>query len=963
MKRSLSVISLLFGLSSITCFAQTEVTTQEAASLYRSVSKKRVSIHDPSVVYEPSNQRYYVFGSHKAGAYTTDMQNWTQANPSWSPNDNATAFVTPAVKKVKNKDGEEVDFPQFNAMDWSARSDAAYNIDGNMWAPDVIWNPTMNKWCMYLSINGDSWHSSIILLTSSSIQGPYRYQGPVVISGFKDSSHSYKDTDLELALGSLSTMPSRYNVGNNWGRRWPHTIDPAVFYDEEGQLWLVYGSWSGGIWVLQLDEETGLRDYTVSYPSTNGTSDGVTSDPYFGTKIAGGYYVSGEGPYIEHIGDYYYLFVSYGGFAPDGGYEMRVFRSSAPNGPYKDASNRSAIFTCYVLNYGTGSETRGEKLMGSYNGWGFQTVGECAQGHNSIIAADDGRTYLVYHTKFNNGTIGHQVRVHQVFQNKNGWLVAAPFEYNGEQTTDADIASTELVSDVQIPGIYQILVHKYKMDHANMEEVTPITITLTDDGKVTGAYNGTWSREAGTSYLSIKLGNITYNGVITVQQMDTQNVQSIAFTAMANSGVNVWGYKMHPKYAVAWHVNNQKAPVNDRDDVNHNVDLYKMNLGIDNVTLQWSSSHPDIISDYGRYNPTGLADDTPVTLTARLTSADYYWQQAFAVNALSEQNAQPSADWTTGLLAHYGFGDEGSVAPLSNTFNSAELAQLLSNGTAKAPELEGQQTMRNGNIVHLNFGANGKESYVAIQNPLFGKPLEEGATIAFWVQRTDNNLWDALFGFTRDGARLYMTGNTYVGYNGGDDDWLDINHPNSVTPTQLPVGSWHFVIVTFERTARSSSGGVTVYVDGNRSFNDVFNGMLGSTTVSTRRAFDYNHIVDHIAASPQFYLGNGSFWGSPDAHFDDVMFYDHALSSQSIAALNTMTNRVFDYSTLTNGIPSVVALPQASGQIYDLQGRRISAAANSSKATGRRESGNLFTIHSSLKKGLYIIGGKKIVIR
>ena len=939
----LFLISSLF-ISPVGAQSQTEVTTQEAKTLYKNVSKKRISIHDPSVVYEPTSQRYYIFGSHKAGAYTTDMQNWTQANPSWS-SANASAFVTPAVKKVKNKDGEEVDFPQFNAYAWSGaiptnNNGGSWDINGNMWAPDVIYNPTMKKWCMYLSINGFTWNSSIILLTSDNITGPYRYQGPVVVSGFNvTSATSYKDTDLELAIGTQSSLPARYKVGTNWGRRWPHTIDPAVFYDEEGKLWLVYGSWSGGIWMLELDEETGLRDYTVSYPSTNGTSDGVTSDPYFGTKVAGGYYVSGEGPYIEHIGNFYYLFVSYGGFAPDGGYEMRVFRSDKPNGPYKDALNRSAIFTGYVLNYGSGSETRGEKLMGSYNQWGFQTVGECAQGHNSIIAADDGRTYLVYHTKFNNGTDGHQVRVHQVFQNQNGWLVAAPFEYNGEETTDADVASKELVSDVQIPGTYQLLVHKYKMNHANMEEVTPVTITLTDDGKVTGAYSGTWSREASTSYLALKLGSTTYNGVITVQQMDTQSVKSIAFTAMAVSGVNVWGYKMHPQYAVAWHVNNQKVPVSDRDDINHNVDLYKMGLDIDNVVLQWTSSQPDIISDYGRYNPTGLTDDTSITLMARLTSADYYWQQAFTVNALSEQNSQPSADWTTGLLAHYGFDD----AALSNTFNATEQAQLLRNGTTSIPTVEGEQNLRNGNIVHLNFGANGKESYVAIQNPLYGKTLEEGATIAFWVLRTDNNLWDALFGFTNSTARLYMTGNTYVGYNGGDDDWLDINHPNSVTPTLLPYGSWHFVVVTFERTARSSSGGVTVYVDGSRSFSDVFNGKLGTTTISKRKDFDYDHIVDHIAASPQFFLGNGSFWGSPDARFDDVMFYDRALSSQSISALNTMVNRVFDYTSLTNHIPSVSnPYYPTPTTLYDLQGRPVNV---------------------SVKKGIYIVSGQKVVVQ
>ena len=891
MKRLTIILCALCHLG-VLC-AQTELTTEEAKALYTNPSKKRVSVHDPSVVYDPSTQRYYVFGSHKGCAYTTDMQNWTGATLSWTPSSNSSAFITPAVKTVK-KGGADVDFPQFNAMDWSAKSDASYNIDGNMWAPDVIWNEKLQKWCMYLSINGDSWHSSIILLTSSSITGPYKYQGPVVICGFKDSSHSYKDTDLELVLGTQSSLPSRYNVGNNWGRRWPHTIDPAAFYDEEGQLWLVYGSWSGGIWMLQLDEETGLRDYDVVYPSTNGSSDGVTSDPYFGTKIGGGYYVSGEGPYIEHIGNYYYLFVSYGGFAPDGGYEMRVFRSDKPDGPYKDASNRSAIFDKYVLNYGAGSDNRGEKIMGAYNDWGFMTVGECAQGHNSIIAAEDGRTYLVYHTKFNNGTIGHQVRTHQVFLNKNGWLVAAPFEYNGEEATDADVATKELVPTDDIPGTYQILVHKYKMDHANMEEVTPATITLTADGKVTGAYTGTWTRDAGTSYIALKLGTLTYNGVIINEQMDQKSIQAVAFTAMTTNGVNVWGYKYSPKYALGWQVNTQKVPVTDKGYFMRDAYLYDMLPDESDITLKWTSSHPDIISEYGKYNPYGLEENTKVTLTARLDVPGWYWQHDYTVTAYSEANAEQKADWTTGMVAHYSFDDED----LTNTFDEEQKAQLLRRSTTKLPALEDGGPMRIGRVVHLNFGANAKESYVKMDNPLLGDSLPEGATLSFWVKRTDDNLWDALFAFVNGSARLFMTGNCYTGFNDNAGTWLDINQPETRETGNIAVGQWHLVSIVFSRKATSTTGGITVYIDGTTTKNDKYNGEVDGTAVTTRAAFDYNAVVDHLAKSEEFYLGRGSFWGSPDACFDDVIVFNRPLSLTQISALRNMQNRLFDFRSL-----------------------------------------------------------------
>ena len=914
--------------------AQTEVTTSEAKSLIKNTSKKRTSIHDPSVVYEPSTQRYYIFGSHKAGAYTTDMQNWTQANPTWKAGSstnatNATAFVTPAVKKVM-KGGTEVDLPQFNAMEWSARTDSEYDINGNMWAPDVIWNPTMQKWCMYLSINGNSWHSSIILLTANNITGPYEYQGPVVICGFQDNGHSYKDTDLELVIGTQSSLPARYNVGSKWGNRWPHTIDPAVFYDEEGKLWMVYGSWSGGIWMLELNEETGLRDYDVTYPSTNGSTDGVTSDPYFGTKVAGGYYVSGEGPYIEHIGNYYFLFVSYGGFAPDGGYEMRVFRSDKPNGPYKDASSRSAIFDKFVKNFGAGTDTRGEKIMGSYNNWGFMTVGECAQGHNSIIAAEDGRTYLIYHTKFNDGTIGHQVRVHQVFLNKNGWLVAAPFEYNGEQLTDADISTSSSITSQQIPGTYHLLIHKYKMDHENMEEVSPVDIVLNEDGTVSGKYTGTWNVAEGTGYLTLKLGTTIYNGVIYEEQIDQKTIQTIAFSAMANSGVNVWGYKYHPKYAVAWQVSNQKVPVSNNQQIVKNIDLYAMDLGDDNVTMQWTSNNPDIISDYGRYNPTGLTDDTPVELTARVASCDYYWSETYNVKALSEENAQAKTDWQANLKAFYGFND----GDLSNTLNPSEKAQLLRHSTTSAPQLEDGDPLRNGGLVHLFFGANGKESYVSIPNPLFGQTLDQGATISFWVKPTSENVWDALFGFRNGSERFFLTANLYAGYNDGKmtdvgnqiyNNWVDINHPETVTNSNIVVGRWNLVTIVITPSATSTMGGITMYVNGSMKRNDRFNGSLNGKTFTTKQAFDYQLILNLLSNCSELYLGNGSFWGSADARYDDVMVFDRELELSDITAMNQTINRVFDPQSLTQGIEDIYDLRffdlRFGSKVFDLNGR------------------------------------------
>lgn len=78
---------------------------------------------------------------------------------------------------------------------------------------------------------------------------------------------------------------------------YPNAIDAAPFFDRDGKLWMAYGSWSGGIFLLELDPATGR-------PIFNGkdgtTADGRLVDRYFGTKIAGGYTKSGEGPYIVY---------------------------------------------------------------------------------------------------------------------------------------------------------------------------------------------------------------------------------------------------------------------------------------------------------------------------------------------------------------------------------------------------------------------------------------------------------------------------------------------------------------------------------------------------------------------------------------------------------------------------------------------------------------------------------------
>ena len=963
MDRRILFLWVLMAIGLLSVKAQTALTVTDMQSLAATQGGSWVSIHDPSVVYRDGN--FYIWGSHLGVASSKDLVNFnalsansqTFARPDGTRCDFRTAFNQQAVTQVRNYKGELVDFPNVDGEAWCAwYAKSNHNVttdewlSGDMWAPDIIYNETMQKWCMYLSLNGDSWASVIILLTAPTATGPFTYQGPVVMGGFNGNSDAptYKQTDMEIALGPQASLPARYNQKNSWGTYWPNCIDPCVFFDEEGELWMAYGSWSGGIFILKLDKETGLRDYTYIYESDYDAkkANGI-SDPYFGKKIAGGYYVSGEGAYIQHIGKYYYLFMSYGGFGPGGvdengnavgGYEMRVFRSQKPDGPYVDAAGAAATYTGWVLNFGKGATTdRGVKLVGAYNDWGIENVGECAQGHNSACQDGEGRSYVVYHTKFNDGTIGHQVRVHQLFLNERDWLVAAPFCYAGEKTTDADVASRSLFTMEEIVGDYHFMLHPYKLDHVNFQETTPVTVTLTADGKVSGAYTGTWSLKEGTSYLTLKLGTTTYYGVFMEQTLNgstqqgykVSDMKAIAFSAVASNGVPVWGYKLEPAYAVASNYVSHTIPVRSGNTYNSNIDL--MFPTTDNTTLTWTSSEPDVIDETGKYAP--REEITPLTLTARLACGDYYWEEAFDIKAQKE--IIPSGDYLGGLVAYYNF----DASPCYNAYNTEERTTFGSTGTC--PTLVTDYS-RFGTVVHQSFGAQGSNSQTRMPNPLLNRTDIEGFTVSLWVKRTDNNQWDALWSFfnstaaAASGARFYLTGNSYLGYNDNAGTWFDINHPDNGVFTDIPVGQWALVTVT-----AGPANGVRIYVNGTNKAAHKVNSNAGSVTVKN---LPVNELVAKVATLRYFYLGLGSFWGSADCYIDDLMIYDRELSATDVRALNTMVNRVTDFTVGEGGTAVLPVSPDAARParqgVFDLSGRRVSNPV----------------------KGLYIRNGKKVVV-
>lgn len=458
------------------------------------------SVHDPAVYEE--NGTYYIFGSHMESAKSTDLRKWE----SFSSGVNA-----------ENKLFDNL-FDTTGDADPDAFSYVGKNEEGgySVWAPDVIYNKEMGKYVMYFCTTSSYVKSSLCFATADNIEGPYHYVDKFLHSGF--TYHDVKTSNVEELMG---TDPKPYTGSSYDNNNWPNCIDPDAFYDEDGRMWMVYGSWSGGIFLLEIDKETG-------YPIHPEADEENHVDSYYGKKLLGGYHNSIEGPHImyDKTSGYYYLFLSYGGLQAKGGYQIRLFRSKTVDGTYTDAAGKD-MYT-FVEH-----KDRGLKMMGNYT-FPSLTQTYMAPGGQTAFEDEDGKLYVVYHQRFAKTGEFHEPRVHQLFRTKDGWLTAAPFAASGE-TLKADGYTPE-----EIEGTY------YLVNHGTDIAATvhrPSETEFKADGTITGEeISGTWKAEEGTAYIDITIGENSYTGVV-VEMTDEAGNPVMCLSTVGSNNETVWGVK------------------------------------------------------------------------------------------------------------------------------------------------------------------------------------------------------------------------------------------------------------------------------------------------------------------------------------------------------------------------------------------------------------------------------------
>ena len=493
------------GIANEETVAEKNYTVSTSDIAKADISSSGVSVHDPSIVED--NGEFYIFGSHMTAAKSSDLCNWE--------------MLADGYMKTNPVYGQIYDVAD-EAFYYSGSKDSVIETDDggtHVWAPDVIYNKTTGKYYMYYCTSS-TWNASNLCYgVSDTIEGPYEWQGALIYSGFNFSSLA--ETDVLDYVDEDYAKKNYIKSGSYNYNDYPNAIDPTVFYDRDDRMWMVYGSWSGGIFLLEIDPETGK----VIHPEAD-PDNGV--DAYYGKRLLGGGHISIEGPYIQYDpdSDYYYLYVSYGSLTSNGGYQIRVFRSKDVTGDYVDMNGEKPEKSAMHENYGL-------KLSGNYKLPSLEQA-YMATGHNSALIASDGRKYIAFHTRFNDGGEGHSPRAHQMLLNEEGWPCMLPYQTQGEQVEESGYAYEDVV------GRYYCV---NQGTDISSDIANPFIVYLNSDGTLDGkdGLSGTWELTDGTYYIHMSVDGVDFSGVL-CKMKDEAGTDVFTFSAVG-SNESLWGVK------------------------------------------------------------------------------------------------------------------------------------------------------------------------------------------------------------------------------------------------------------------------------------------------------------------------------------------------------------------------------------------------------------------------------------
>lgn len=764
------------------------------------------SVHDPSIIY--ADGMYYVFGSHLAAAKSEDLMKWT-------------TFASGVNAENPLFDNVLVDLQE--AFQWA-------EIEG-LWAADVI--ELNGKYYMYYNAcRGDAPISALGIAVADHIEGPYVNQGIILKSG----------------KGQAPLNNRSYNANIH-----PNAIDPDLFFDEHGKLWMVYGSYSGGIFIMEMDAETGLP---IAYESStlNSENDG------YGRKLMGGNHARMEAPYIQYVPEsgYYYLYVTFGGLDSTGGYNMRVSRSLTPEGPYYDAEGNNMLLAAGKAGAGLeGNDPNiapyGVKQLGNFvfsnldGAANYPSYGYVSAGHNSTYYDEQtGKLFNIFHSRFPGRGEQHEIRVHQMWINEAGWPVMAPHRYVGE--------TIRAVKQEEIVGPYHFVNHGKEIT----KNITSTSyIELLANGQIAGSATGTWELTGARGY-DVKITlvengqELEYEGVFARLWDSTREQYVMSFSASSAQGATVWGSRladMDDEQIVQ--TASAGLAIGDVDRVYENLML--VTEGARGSVIQWESSNENIVQGDGTvHRPAYGSGNADVTLTATVKKGTATATKTFELTVM-EQAQNPLLE---GMVAHYAFEND-----LADHVDSS-----------KSGTVTGDRINNSGGSIGYSNGVAGQ---AAAFNGQSGVRLPDGLvasssySVSLWLKPEQlTNFTTTFFGAVpianSDGYEYVSVVPQHGYWNnmvvwGYQSDGVTGGHYDALSATTIPLDQWTQVVYTVEE------GVVNVYVNGSLKF----------TGAGFPNPFEGDN--------GQFALGV-NYWDVPyKGQIDELRVYEIAISPEQIA--------------------------------------------------------------------------------
>jgi arabinan endo-1,5-alpha-L-arabinosidase len=349
-------------------------------------------------------------------------------------------------------------------------------VDGAIWAPFL--HRSGDEFRLYYSAPGGLTNQNLGYIgyaTSNSAAGPWEDRGMVAGSFPGDTINA---------------------------------IDPTVIIDQEtGQHWMAYGSYQRGLYIVELDPDTG----------------GLLNPDDRGKRIAarqGGRHASIEGPELAYRNGWFYLFVSYDWL--EDFYNVRVGRSRTPDGPYLDyngldmalySDNFPMIITPYRFNH--------------HGGW--QGTAHCS------VFQDGDKYYMANQGRTSRAIYNMVLHVREIFW-IDDWPVVSPQRYAG--VPQAEIHPDSIVGQWE----HMRLLYNKSVPHAR-----PEIIEFNSNGTINNNVSNTWALDHDTLTLSWSYG-LYIDKLILSWGWDWENrCVTLLYTGMNQGGLNIWGKKIHPE--------------------------------------------------------------------------------------------------------------------------------------------------------------------------------------------------------------------------------------------------------------------------------------------------------------------------------------------------------------------------------------------------------------------------------